>query len=76
MSKEFEKSINITYSYYLDDTKIILHFLAFGREMAKKFIKDCIEKYHFRVIVDSLEVESIVNELYFEEYFEIEKGEK
>lgn len=72
MSKEFEKPINITYSYYLDDTKITLHFLAFGRAMAKKFIKECIENYHFRVKVDSLEVESIVDELYFEEYFEFE----
>ena len=75
MSKEFENAIVITYSYYLDDTKIILHFMSFGREMAKKFIKDCVEKYHFRILIDSVEVENIVKELCLNEYFEIEKGE-
>ena len=70
MSKEFEQSITITYYYYLNDTKIILHFLAFGDEMAKNFIKDCIETYHYKVIINDLHVERLVFEL-FNEYFEL-----
>lgn len=73
MSKEFVQSITITYYYYLNDTKILLHFLAFGDDMAKKFIKECIETYHYKVIINNSYVERLVVEL-FNEYFEI-RGE-
>lgn len=75
MSKEFEKAINITYFYYLNDTKIVLHFMAFGHDMAKQFIRSCIETYHYKVVIDNPEIEDIVSELFYQ-YFEIEnKGE-
>lgn len=72
MSKD-EKAITISYYYYLEDTKIRLYFLAFGDEMAKKFIKECIETYHYKVIINNLHLERLVVEL-FNEYFEI-RGE-